>query len=249
MRGEADRQRWKIELIASENYTFAAVMEAQGSWLTNKYAEGLPGPPLLRRLRVRRRGGASGPGPCARALPGRRARQRPAPRGGAGEPRRLLRGALAGRPDPRHEPCPRRPPDPRLAGQHQREVVRGPCLRRRSRDEPDRLRRARAPGRRGAPEARHRRRQRLLADPRLRALRRDRPRRRAPTSSSTWRTSPGSWPPASTRPRSRTRTSSRRRPTRRSAVRAAASSSRRRSSPSRSTRRSSPARRAGRSCT
>ncbi len=43
LRGEADRQRWKIELIASENYTFAAVMEAQGSWLTNKYAEGLPG--------------------------------------------------------------------------------------------------------------------------------------------------------------------------------------------------------------
>jgi glycine hydroxymethyltransferase len=43
MRGEANRQRWKIELIASENYTFAAVMEAQGSWLTNKYAEGLPG--------------------------------------------------------------------------------------------------------------------------------------------------------------------------------------------------------------
>ena len=43
IRGESDRQRWKIELIASENYTFAAVMEAQGSPLTNKYAEGLPG--------------------------------------------------------------------------------------------------------------------------------------------------------------------------------------------------------------
>jgi glycine hydroxymethyltransferase len=43
MAGERDRQHWKIELIASENYTFAAVMEAQGSWLTNKYAEGLPG--------------------------------------------------------------------------------------------------------------------------------------------------------------------------------------------------------------
>ena len=43
MVGERDRQRWKIEMIASENYTFAAVMEAQGSWLTNKYAEGLPG--------------------------------------------------------------------------------------------------------------------------------------------------------------------------------------------------------------
>ena len=39
----AVRQRDKIELIASENYIFAAVMEAQGSWLTNKYAEGLPG--------------------------------------------------------------------------------------------------------------------------------------------------------------------------------------------------------------
>ena len=40
---ERERQRWNIELIASENYTAAAVMEAQGSWLTNKYAEGLPG--------------------------------------------------------------------------------------------------------------------------------------------------------------------------------------------------------------
>ena len=43
MVAERDRQRWKIELIASENYAFAPVMEAQGSWLTNKYAEGLPG--------------------------------------------------------------------------------------------------------------------------------------------------------------------------------------------------------------
>jgi glycine hydroxymethyltransferase len=43
MEGERRRQHDKIELIASENYTFAAVMEAQGSWLTNKYAEGLPG--------------------------------------------------------------------------------------------------------------------------------------------------------------------------------------------------------------
>ena len=43
MVGERDRQRWNIELIASENYAFAAVLEAQGSWLTNKYAEGLPG--------------------------------------------------------------------------------------------------------------------------------------------------------------------------------------------------------------
>jgi glycine hydroxymethyltransferase len=43
MVGERRRQHDKIELIASENYTSAAVMAAQGSWLTNKYAEGLPG--------------------------------------------------------------------------------------------------------------------------------------------------------------------------------------------------------------
>jgi glycine hydroxymethyltransferase len=43
MLGERRRQHDKIELISSENYVSAAVMEAQGSWLTNKYAEGLPG--------------------------------------------------------------------------------------------------------------------------------------------------------------------------------------------------------------
>jgi glycine hydroxymethyltransferase len=43
MIGERDRQARHIELIASENYVSAAVQEAQGSWLTNKYAEGLPG--------------------------------------------------------------------------------------------------------------------------------------------------------------------------------------------------------------
>lgn len=40
---EERRQRATIELIASENFTSAAVMEATGSVLTNKYAEGLPG--------------------------------------------------------------------------------------------------------------------------------------------------------------------------------------------------------------
>ncbi len=43
LQGESDRQRYKLELIASENYTSPAVMEAQGSNLTNKYAEGYPG--------------------------------------------------------------------------------------------------------------------------------------------------------------------------------------------------------------
>src|SRR3569623_3022474 len=40
---EDQRQQDHIELIASENYTRPAVMEAQGSQLTNKYAEGYPG--------------------------------------------------------------------------------------------------------------------------------------------------------------------------------------------------------------
>ena len=37
------RQRNNIELIASENYASREVMEANGSVLTNKYAEGYPG--------------------------------------------------------------------------------------------------------------------------------------------------------------------------------------------------------------
>src|SRR6516165_6892703 len=43
IRLELARQRDDIELIASENYVSRAVLEAQGSVLTNKYAEGLPG--------------------------------------------------------------------------------------------------------------------------------------------------------------------------------------------------------------
>ncbi|WP_377511967.1 serine hydroxymethyltransferase [Octadecabacter sp. R77987] len=43
MQDELGRQRHEIELIASENIVSAAVMEAQGSVLTNKYAEGYPG--------------------------------------------------------------------------------------------------------------------------------------------------------------------------------------------------------------
>jgi len=43
MQSEDARQEHHIELIASENYTSPRVMEAQGSQLTNKYAEGYPG--------------------------------------------------------------------------------------------------------------------------------------------------------------------------------------------------------------
>ena len=88
---ERGRQHDKIELIASENYTFAAVMEAQGSWLTNKYAEGLPGKryyggceyvDIAETLAQRARPGA---------LPRRGARQRPAPLRRPGQHGRLLR--------------------------------------------------------------------------------------------------------------------------------------------------------------
>src|ERR687889_692915 len=43
LRKELERQQNQIELIASENIISRAVLEAQGSVLTNKYAEGYPG--------------------------------------------------------------------------------------------------------------------------------------------------------------------------------------------------------------
>ena len=43
IKNETNRQQTHIELIASENFVIPAVMEAMGSTLTNKYAEGYPG--------------------------------------------------------------------------------------------------------------------------------------------------------------------------------------------------------------
>ncbi len=40
---ETERQEYNLELIASENFVSEAVLEAQGSVMTNKYAEGYPG--------------------------------------------------------------------------------------------------------------------------------------------------------------------------------------------------------------
>jgi glycine hydroxymethyltransferase len=42
---ERKRQQNTLEMIASENFVPRAVLESQGSVLTNKYAEGYPGPP------------------------------------------------------------------------------------------------------------------------------------------------------------------------------------------------------------
>ncbi|GAH27447.1 unnamed protein product, partial [marine sediment metagenome] len=43
IKNEEKRQKYTIELIASENFVSPEVLEAQGSVLTNKYAEGYPG--------------------------------------------------------------------------------------------------------------------------------------------------------------------------------------------------------------
>jgi hypothetical protein len=59
IQAENTRQEDHIELIASENYTSPAVMEAQGSQLTNKYAEGYPGKRYYGSLLAHR------PLPCA----------------------------------------------------------------------------------------------------------------------------------------------------------------------------------------
>jgi len=48
---EDHRQNSNIELIASENFTSKAVMEAMGTSLTNKYAEGYPGRGIMAGVR------------------------------------------------------------------------------------------------------------------------------------------------------------------------------------------------------
>ena len=76
---EKKRQRLGLELIASENFTSKAVMEVNGSCLTNKYSEGLPGTAVLRRERVHRRDGALVPKPCVERVsiePGGMGRER-----------------------------------------------------------------------------------------------------------------------------------------------------------------------------
>jgi glycine hydroxymethyltransferase len=85
---EKKRQRETINLIASENYASRAMLEAQGSFLTNKYAEGYPqrryyggcqNMDTIETLAIQR----------ATELFG--ADQRPAPQRGAGQYGRLLR--------------------------------------------------------------------------------------------------------------------------------------------------------------
>ena len=218
---ETERQTDGLELIASENFVSPAVLEAMGSPLTNKYAEGLAREALLRRLRVRR--------------PGRAARDRP------------REGSCSA---PTTRTCSRTPARRRTAAvflaflkpgdtflgmdlSHGGHLTHGSpvnfsgMLYQRGRVRRERRRAAstttqmRSAGARAPAEDDHRRRQRVSARHRLRA-RSPRSRRRSARSSWwTWRTSRGSSRRACIRRRCRTPTSSRRRRTRRCAARAA----------------------------
>ena len=134
MEAERHRQTDKIELIASENYVFAAVNEAQGSWLTNKYAEGLPGKRYYGGCEYVDVAENLAQDRALALFPGAEHVNVQPHSGRPGQHGRLLRGAPARRPDPGHEPRPRRPPHPWLAGQLLRAAVRGPRLRRATRE-------------------------------------------------------------------------------------------------------------------
>ena len=164
-------------MIASENFVPQAILECQGSVLTNKYAEGYPGQALLRRLRARRRHRA------ARDRPREGAVRRPSTRTSSRTPAR--------RPTPpsttrccsratRSWACAaaRRPPQPRDEDQRLGPALRHRAVRGPPRGPPDRHGRGRADRARAPAEAAARRLVGLPAHPRLRALPRDRRRGR-----------------------------------------------------------------------
>ncbi len=126
---ELVRQQDGIELIASENIVSAAVLEAQGSVLTNKYAEGYPG--------RRYYGGCDyvDVAETARDRPREatvrlRLRQCAAAFRRAGQPGGVPGAAAAGRHDPRHEPRRRRPSDPWRRAEPVRQMVQRRAVRR-----------------------------------------------------------------------------------------------------------------------
>ena len=219
---ENRRQEEHIELIASENYASPAVMAAQGSQLTNKYAEGYPGKryyggcefvDVVEQLAIDR----------VKKLFGAELRERAGQLRLAGQPGGALRPDPARRHDHGDEPRRRRPPDPRHGAQHERQVVQGRELRA-HRGRGDRLRRDGAAGPRDQAQADHRRRLGVQPAHRLRALRAGRQGRRRLVHGRH-----GALRRADRRrhlpePAAARRTSSRRRRTRACAARAAASS-------------------------
>ena len=174
---ESRRQEEHLELIASENYASPRVLEAQGSVLTNKYAEGYPGKryyggcefvDVAEELAIER----------AKAAVRRRVRQRTAALRLPGERGCLFRAARPGRHAARDEPRPRRPSDPRREGELLRQGLQRRPVRPRCRDRRDRLRAGRAPRARAPAEDDPRRILGLFARDRLAAIPRDRRCRR-----------------------------------------------------------------------
>src|SRR6187551_3456644 len=103
---ETRRQADGLELIASENFVSSAVLEAAGSVMTNKYAEGYPG--------KRYYGGCEFVDVAESLALGR-----------AGQHERVPHDAATRRHAPRHEPRARRPPHPRPPAQLLRQVLQG----------------------------------------------------------------------------------------------------------------------------
>ena len=113
---EVRRQQETLEMIASENFAPVAAMQAQGSVLTNKYAEGYPGRryyggcenvDVIETLAIER----------VKALFGAEVRERPAAFRRAGQRRRHAGADQAGRHHPRPVSRARWAPDPRHADQ------------------------------------------------------------------------------------------------------------------------------------
>ena len=188
---EAKRQFENIELIASENFTSPAVMEAQGSCLTNKYAEGYPGRrwyggcehvDVVEQLAIDR---------AKELFGGDHANVQPHS-GSPGEHRRLFLRAPAGRQNPHDGSRARRPPHARPQGELLRPLLRALALRRQPDRRAHRLRGARKTRRRLQAEDDHRRRVRLSAAHRFREECAPSRTAWARCFSSIWRTSPAS---------------------------------------------------------
>ncbi len=133
LRGELERQQRTLEMIASENFVPRAVLECQGSVLTNKYAEGYPGRryyggcewvDVAEQLAIDR----------AKALFGAE-HANVQPHSGAQANTAVYHALLEpGRHDHGPGPRPRRPPHPRHDAERLRAAVRRRRLRGRPRD-------------------------------------------------------------------------------------------------------------------
>ncbi len=160
---ELGRQQYEIELIASENIVSKAVLEAAGSVLTNKYAEGYPGKryyggcqyvDIVEQLAIDRAKKIFNCG-FANVQPNS---------GSPGQPGCVQRARQARRHDPGSKPCPRRPSHARRDRQPVRQVVQGGALPGAARHAPRRYGRG-AQDREGEQPAHHHRRRLGLSAP------------------------------------------------------------------------------------